>query len=67
MAARPPLMGLAEIGEALGLSRQRVNGIWHDDRQGFPAPWVSLRCGPVWRTEDVEAWIAEHRPAGGAP
>ena len=43
-----------------GISRQRVYEITHCSH--FPAPVADLMFGKVWRAEDVEAWIREHRP-----
>ncbi len=55
------LMGTAEIARRLGVSRQRVQQLV--GRPDFPRPASELEMGKVWHTEDVEAWIAEHRPA----
>lgn len=55
-------VGAAEIGEMLGgVSRQRVQQIV--SRADFPKATHELRMGKIWRTEDVERWIREHRPA----
>lgn len=55
------LMGPAEIGRRLGgIGRARVYQI--TQRRNFPAPIAELDMGNVWLAEDVEAWIAEHRP-----
>lgn len=54
-------MGAHEIQIRLGgVSRQRVYQI--TSRRDFPAPAADLQQGKVWQAEDVEAWIAEHRP-----
>ena len=54
-------MGSAEIRHALGdVSRQRVYAI--TSRRDFPEPVAVLEMGNVWLAEDVEAWMAEHRP-----
>ncbi|WP_233412858.1 DNA-binding protein [Nucisporomicrobium flavum] len=54
-------MGAHEIRVRLGgVSRQRVYQI--TSRRYFPAPAADLQQGKVWLAEDVEAWIAEHRP-----
>lgn len=55
------LMGQRELADRLGVSRQRVQQIV--SRPDFPPPYATLANGRVWTTEDVEAWIAEHRPA----
>jgi prophage regulatory protein len=55
------LMGSGEIGRRLGgISRQRVYQITR--KPSFPEPYDELDGGMVWRVEDVEAWIREHRP-----
>jgi len=59
LAAMHHLMGAAEIGARLGVSRQRVQQIV--SRPDFPAPVVVLGMGKVWETDDVEKWIREHR------
>jgi hypothetical protein len=54
-------MGSAEIRRRFGgISRQRVNQLTR--RPDWPAPYDELVQGTVWRWEDVEAWVAEHRP-----
>lgn len=54
------LYGSAELQERLGVSRARVVQI--TSRPDFPEPFDRLAGGAVWLVEDVEAWIAEHRP-----
>lgn len=48
-------MGVHEIAELLGVSRQRVDEISRTDER-FPGPVDTLRSGRIWRREDVEAW-----------
>lgn len=43
-----------EIGELLGVSRQRVHQL--QATPAFPAPLVQLRTGPVWDRRAVEAY-----------
>jgi prophage regulatory protein len=52
------LMGVHEIAEMLGVSRQRVDEIsrTHD---AFPAPVATLRSGRVWARDAVELWARE--------
>lgn len=60
------LMGAGEIAQRLGgVSRQRVQQIVA--RRDFPEPATKLLTGKVWRSEDVEAWIREHRPELAKP
>lgn len=62
MTTIPTLMGAAEIGRAIGLSPQRVNGIINDKRHGFPEPVIDyLSRTRLWLETDVRAWVAESR------
>lgn len=55
------LMGSGEIGDRLGgVSRQRVQQIVN--KTDFPKPYDELQMGKVWRIQDVERWISDHRP-----
>lgn len=54
------LMGAREIEARLGVSRQRVQQLI--GRKDWPKPYEVLAMGKVWRTEDVEQWVREHRP-----
>ena len=52
------LVGSAEIGRMLGVSRQRVQQLTaHAD---FPKPEVVLDMGKVWQRAEVETWAREH-------
>src|SRR5690242_3103449 len=53
------LVGMAEIAEILGVSRQRVAQLieTYDD---FPKPEVELSGGRVWSRTAIETWIASH-------
>ena len=52
------LVGSAEIGQMLGVSRQRVQQLI--SRDDFPAPEVALHMGKVWKRDAVEAWARGH-------
>ena len=55
------LVGAHEIRVRLGgVSRQRTYQI--TSRADFPRPVADLAQGKVWRTDDVDRWIREHRP-----
>jgi len=54
------IMGAAEIGARLRLSRSRTYQLIV--RRDFPAPRWHLQMGQVWAAEDVERWIREKRP-----
>lgn len=49
------LVGVAEIAEMLGVTRQRVHAITktHAD---FPPPVAKLSAGRIWLRQDVERW-----------
>jgi predicted DNA-binding transcriptional regulator AlpA len=60
-ATRIRLVGAHEIRIRLGaISRQRAYQI--TSRADFPQPIADLAQGKVWRTDDVDRWIREHRP-----
>ena len=58
----PELVAGPEIGELLGITRQRVFQLQATDN--FPAPLVRLRTGPVWDRRAIEAYAhaTERRP-----
>jgi hypothetical protein len=49
------LVGVAEIAEMLGVTRQRVNVLAKTD-PSFPVPEAELSCGRVWSRAAVVAW-----------
>jgi predicted DNA-binding transcriptional regulator AlpA len=49
------LVGPAEVGEMLGVSRQRVDQIARDDPK-FPKPEAELATGRVWKRAAIEKW-----------
>ena len=48
------LVGVTEIGDLLGVSRQRADQLTRTE--GFPEPVAVLSAGRIWRLLDVEAW-----------
>lgn len=58
----PPLAGIAEVAQILGINKQRASQL--QTRTGFPPPVAVLRSGPVWRARDIEAFGVgwERRP-----
>lgn len=64
------LVGVAEIAEMLGVTRQRVNRIVQTSAD-FPKPVADLSAGRIWRLKDIQIWIKKHpqrrpgRPKGG--
>ena len=53
----PDLVGIAEIGELLGVSRQRVHQLTAKD--DFPEPEAHLSAGKVWTRAAVEKWAKQ--------
>lgn len=49
------LLGLSEVAELLGTSRQTV-GNWRQRREGFPRPVADLKSGPIWQRKDIADW-----------
>ena len=48
------LVGVAEIAEMFGVTRQRVHQLIQAN--DFPAPEAELSAGRIWKRSDVEAW-----------
>jgi len=55
------LVGAVEIAAMLGVTRQRIYQLTHEDPT-FPQPEVELASGRVWKREDIEKWIRKARP-----
>jgi predicted DNA-binding transcriptional regulator AlpA len=53
------LVGVAEVADMFGVSRQRVDAIvnTHDD---FPKPEAVLAAGRIWSRSAVEDWARSH-------
>jgi predicted DNA-binding transcriptional regulator AlpA len=51
------LMGLSEVAELLGVSRQRADQLART--VGFPPPIATLVGGRIWDGEAVEQWARE--------
>lgn len=51
------VVGTAEIAKMLSVTPQRVHQLTGE--AGFPAPAAKLKCGRIWHTAEVEAWIAD--------
>ncbi len=64
--AFPDLVGVSEIGDILGVSRQRASELTR--HKGFPEPVASLKAGPVWTAWVVKDWNENRRKLrGGRP
>lgn len=53
------LVGVREIAEMLGVSRQRADQISRAYAD-FPAPEAELASGRVWKRASVDRWIKAH-------
>ena len=50
-------MGLAEIVDLIGVSRQRVDQLTR--QKDFPEPVTTLQSGRIWNAKDIEVWARE--------
>jgi len=65
MTRFPKLAGLAEVASLADVSRTRAGQLAnHPD---FPQPVQRLAMGPVWREDDVKAFLATERKPGRKP
>ena len=55
MSRKLDLMGVTEIREMLGVSRQRVHQIIRDHPE-FPEPVAELASGKVWLRAAIVKW-----------
>jgi len=53
----PELVGVAEIAQMVGVSRQRINELVRSDPD-FPVPLAELAAGRIWARDDLERWMA---------
>lgn len=60
------LVGLAEIAEMAGVSRQAVTN-WTTRHGSFPEPLARLAAGPVWQRADIAAWLDAQGLSAGKP
>jgi predicted DNA-binding transcriptional regulator AlpA len=57
------LVGVAEVAQMLGVSRQRVHQIAKSAKD-FPKPEAFLSAGKVWSKDKIEAWLASGEARG---
>lgn len=60
MANALDLVGVAEIAELLGVTRQYVHKLIRQSDE-FPPPVATLSAGLIWMREDVAAWAEQNR------
>jgi hypothetical protein len=63
--AYPELVGVAEIAELLGVTRQRASELRR--RAGFPRPIAELRSGPVWPKSWITRFAGQWERRPGRP
>ena len=61
----PELVGLSEIADILGVTKQRVGQL--RERWDFPKPVAELRSGPVWARPMLDRFVDEWPRRSGHP
>ncbi len=61
MATDADLLGLTDIARLAGVGRTVVAN-WRKRFSDFPPPADTRAAGPVFRREEVQEWLEEHRP-----
>lgn len=61
----PELVGVSEIAELIGVTRQRASAI--AKRADFPTPIASLASGPVWTRPSLNRFVDEWPRKDGRP
>ena len=61
----PELLGVGEIQEMFGVSRQRLATL--RKRPGFPEPIVVLRNGPIWTAPSLARFLESWNRQPGRP
>lgn len=51
------LVGVAEIAQMFGVSRQYVDRL--SKSEGFPVPRGEVKAGRIWERADIERWARE--------
>ena len=61
----PDLVGITEISEILGVSRQRASELARSKR--FPSPLAELASGPVWAAPTISRFVDDWERRPGRP
>jgi hypothetical protein len=61
----PELVGASEVGQRLGVSRQRVHQL--REHATFPAPLVEVAMGPLWDARAIDAFARAWSRRPGRP
>lgn len=59
------LMGVAELSQALGVSKQRVSELRKRPPKYFPKPDAEVKASPLWRKSSIDAFLARWDRAPG--
>jgi len=59
MSAEDELLGLSELAELLGVTRQTIAN-WRSRRRDFPEPIAVLKSGPIWTHANITSWAASN-------
>jgi len=61
----PTLLGVAELAEKLGVTKQRASELASSRR--FPSPIATLASGPVWLAPSINRYLEEWERKPGRP
>lgn len=61
----PALIGVAELAETLGVTKQRASALARS--AGFPLPIAELAAGPIWAEPMVRRFVEEWERRPGRP
>jgi hypothetical protein len=61
----PELVGVTEVADLLGVSRQRASALAKSS--GFPVPVAVLAAGPVWTRPSLNRFVDEWPRKNGRP
>ncbi len=61
----PELLGVSEVADALGVSKQRVAEL--SESASFPSPIVRLRAGPIWERSAIARFLGQWARKPGRP
>jgi len=59
MPSEDELLGLSEVAELLGITRQTVTN-WRSRRRDFPEPTADLKSGPIWIRARIVEWAVNN-------
>lgn len=63
----PGAMGLSDVADFLGTSRQQVHRMRKEPSVGFPEPVATTSSGPIWWQGHVEEFATQWRRQRGRP